>query len=806
MTEGLIFEVSAEDNATATLNKVQGEVRETAGAANEAGNSMSGASAKSGGLTANLMTLGKVAGVAFAAFEGAKKIKEFADISIAYSVVSGDLQQSIKNTTPGLKEQADAWDEITESVERAYDMTGTKIPELQQILVDLNIRTNSSADSWEKLNRVMGAANLTGKGAREVAKGIGEAYTGNIAPLKELGLLNDVQIKQLMLITDASERAGAAFEIADEKLVGYAEGLPAAEVANKKLEASYERLKAAMGAAFVAPISGGIATIADGTTAAAREVESFIKIWESAPRSIGAAMTESRKQLEDFTNDAAAEAARINKKTGDSQIEGIKLNAETRKMMLRESVENGSLIGWIADEQMKRIDKTAAMQIESVRLERGLFETVTLTESQKRADLLANEIAILSEKNPKVRAELKAEQEIQTLKERQFDELQNITDETTRQQLLGEHELQLQKKKLENENALASTKTASTKKAETEFERETKAIEKRHADRMYYLRIEQEAEDARIKAFIDGQNASIRATEELIAAQSKSSEIWENTKSQLGAMSEMSAEDAQIKSAGQSRRIEAVAGGLTGIGAGLETGATGFDDAAAEASQKAAEAKDEASKAHYEQLQKENEALAVQTRKYEKLATSAGSFGKQLAVIASKQWNFADASEATIAALDAVSMAGEAMASIVGDSVQEQAGIRAGFEFASAAAALGAGFMFQNPAFYAAAGQHALAGGMFAAQAMGAFGGGSTGGGGGGSAASMYSNAKSFDVSAEREATAVAFAEKLAAMNGGGGQNIILQMGTNNVFMRRSDEFGRELLETLNSAQRNFGG
>lgn len=805
MTDGLVFDIDAKDNATPTLNKVNREVDQLGNSAQGVGPKLDRTGASSSSLMGNLTKLGKAAGVAFAAFQGAQYLHEAVEVAREYQVVAGDLKQAIINTTPGLDAQKAAWDEMTAAIEYHFDSTGVRIPELQQAMVDLTIRTNEVGNAQERLSRIMGAVNLTGKGAREVAKGIGEAYTGNIAPLKELGLLNDAQIKSLMLITDTSERAAAAFEIADKKLVGYADGLPASTVSTNKLASAWDRLKAAVGVGLLefAPINSTLSTTGDLVNEGAKQVENFVKAWNEAPPSIAAAVSQSNAAISQMSAVAETEIERLNKAAGESQINAL----QRQKTALIGEIEKqralGNISEWRAKFDIEGLEKRTQDRIDQIIVERGLYEAAQLTDTQKRADALADELAIMMETDPLTQQKLKAEQAVTALKERQTAELKNITDETQRQQLLGVHELEREKLRLTNEQILKTAKASTTK---TVMSAEQKALEKMKKDHSIYMQWiadRAEAESERIKAYTDGQLAQIELTKRLIEQQAIADAGWEQTKSQIQEVKDMAAEDAEVAAAGQARRIGFVALGARAVGAATGDVSSSFDSAAAEAQQKAADAINEAEKERYERLAAQNREIAEQLRGYQALSNSIGDLGKNIAEIASQQWDFSSASEATVGALNAVGAAGAATAGVLGGSVRKQAAVRAGFETAAAAAALGAGLFTGNPTFFAAAGQHGLAATLFGAQATGAIGGGS-GSSSSGSASGAGATAQVFDITAEREKTAEAFAEKLAGMNSGETRSITLSLGSNNVYMRDSDEFGRELVRKFQDAMRNF--
>jgi len=199
-----------------------------------------------------------------------------------------------------------------------------------------------------------------------------------------------------------------------------------------------------------------------------------------------------------------------------------------------------------------------------------------------------------------------------------------------------------------------------------------------------------------------------------------------------------------ISSAGQG--ISSAAGNTASMFGDLssEVGA-GYE----EKIQKLSEVEGEFAKRRIEQLKEQKELeqenlklLQEKINAFGDLSDAGGQLGTALSDLASKQWDFSNATDATQAGLEAVSAAGGAAAGLLGDTVKEQAGIKAGFEAAAAAGAWGLALTTQNPAFYAAAVKHTTAAGMYGAVAggagsagSGASGGGVSGGSSGGSQA-----------------------------------------------------------------------
>lgn len=166
---------------------------------------------------------------------------------------------------------------------------------------------------------------------------------------------------------------------------------------------------------------------------------------------------------------------------------------------------------------------------------------------------------------------------------------------------------------------------------------------------------------------------------------------------------------------------------------------------------------------------RQNRVLQQKIKAYGKLTGTVGELSGSIAKLAEKSFDFSDAQESAASATSALSSAGGAAAQILGKSVQQQAGIKAGFETAASVAAFAAYAASQGtaPQLLAAGIQHGTAAGMFGSIAAGAGtqgGGGSrpsAAGGGGGGGGGNPSPAANFDPDKQREKSAQAFAEKL---------------------------------------------
>lgn len=170
----------------------------------------------------------------------------------------------------------------------------------------------------------------------------------------------------------------------------------------------------------------------------------------------------------------------------------------------------------------------------------------------------------------------------------------------------------------------------------------------------------------------------------------------------------------------------------------------------------------EAQRAKLEAIEEQNDALQRQYELYGQIGAQSGVLAESLADLASSQWEFKNAQDATVAAGEAVIAMASLGLEAAGLGVRERAKWMAAFEAAAAIAATAAAITWKSPTLAAAAVQHGLAAAQFGAIAAGAIGGGGgAAASAGGGAASAYGGVPTVDVDAEREKSIRAFAEAI---------------------------------------------
>ena len=120
--------------------------------------------------------------------------------------------------------------------------------EEQSRAVDVILRTTGDLEeAMGLLDLAMDGATRTGKDLSDASKGLAEAFTGDLGPLKEMGLLTGEQIKHFNTITDSTVRWQRALEHLKPKLDGARDSIDETTKSSKRLEADADKLLGAFG-------------------------------------------------------------------------------------------------------------------------------------------------------------------------------------------------------------------------------------------------------------------------------------------------------------------------------------------------------------------------------------------------------------------------------------------------------------------------------------------------------------------------------------------------------------------------------
>ena len=165
-----------------------------------------------------------------------------------------DMQRVQKRLTFGLESMGLSADKAKRKVQElniAFEDSARKTlfsVEEQSRAFDVILRTTGDLEeSMGLLDLAMDGATRTGKDLSDAAKGLSEAFTGDLGPLKEMGLLTAEQIKHFNTITNSTVRWERALEHLKPKLDGARDSIDETTKSAKRLEADADKLLGAFG-------------------------------------------------------------------------------------------------------------------------------------------------------------------------------------------------------------------------------------------------------------------------------------------------------------------------------------------------------------------------------------------------------------------------------------------------------------------------------------------------------------------------------------------------------------------------------
>ncbi|QDG49296.1 hypothetical protein FIV42_00665 [Persicimonas caeni] len=613
--------------------------------------------------------------------QGLQKTIELNEKLADYQAVQGDLRQSIENTGLGAQVAEGHFESMRGEIRDVSEDVGASVTELSAAMRELTTRTDTVEDSSKNLNRILALSHQSGKDYTEVAKALGQAITGDLGPLKEMGILSDAQIQNFKGMADRGEGVARALDVLDQKTRGFAKGLPESAKAAGRLDASLERLEVAFSDLVgVDEIVGGMATAVEG---AAGWVEEFVEAWEKAPeriRDVGKEIDKlPKKEGEEGAGEIDTDSYEFRRDLQKKLIKGAKWQADQRRRLIKESN-----LGWAREEAaLERVNQLEQDRIAEIR-ERYQVERVGTTANLDAKIKLAElERDILEAKSEQERFDLKTQKLLQEIYYQRQKDLNAAAAEAEREKLRTFYSLKvnnLLRKRGDEWDRIAESREKAT---ETDQGLSEEEMERRKADIRFEAqqRLQERLADLRAERRKENRQKAIEAMRARYDAEID--EIKRTHDEWLEGHRERTRET-----------LDAVAARRETLTSSFEIG--GFTQAGADL------------------IGQYNDRLAEQVSLVGDLSSEVGTMAGAIDEAFNKQWDFGKAVDATTAGIDALATAGGAAAGILGDSVKEQAAIRAAFEAASAAAAAAAAYFFPaNPGFWASAAQHGVAAGMF---------------------------------------------------------------------------------------------
>lgn len=730
----LTFEIDAQNDASSELQAVGRDVEDLGKKTEDTGNKVEGAGKKSDEMG---KSLGNMKTQALAAAAGVAAVAAATTSAVkAYAEqenVERKLQFAIRTTTATQEEANAAFQKFVSMAAENQETTLFGDEDQLEAAQRLLIATQDVTRAQEGLNIAADLATISGGNLVSVAEKLGQVYNGNVAPLQRFGILTKDQITDLNKVEDVSQRVAIAMEAVREKTSGARTEISQTAQTLAQLENDGGDAEQAMGKMALAAANLGLTIV--GNTQDMEEGTSTLTHYANAWNAFADDLNDIAQAWDEVSLSEAFAP------TSNSAFFSIFDQMEDAMARSRADAErtNRAMEGITSelDKQVKAFERLS-------RLGSGSSERTTpsLPMTREQYDNLKKSTDEIEAQNKARWEEIKAERERNAIAERELAILEESSD-LTRAQLVYELELE----RIRQADLTTAERKLQIRRAELGLAEDIARIEMQG-----FTPSTQIPEDEALIATID-------------SGQFQPTGIRGGTPSDVAAGMQGADAETRAETMGQGN---AIAAGIS----------SGFGEASSTVS------------SLNEELGKTIGLLGESASGGAKLATS-------LTALAETQWNFEEATEATTQAFSAMSQIGAAAAGAMGDSVREQAGIRALFELAAAAGATALGIMFPaNPAFFAAAANHGIAAATYGLVAGGVISGGASASSGAAAGSGAAATGVSqFDVQAEREATAAAISDAITQANQA--QSIVfnLDMGNNNVLMRDSPSYARDVFD-----------
>jgi len=292
-TEKLVVDYNVRDKASADLKKVRKGLKsaekgldDTSTAMGKAGKSSKGLGTKLGDLKVGTM----------AAMAGIQQLHAKVSASVEAYIGAKDAATSYEFTLKNMGASAKDLAASNELISKTVDAAGIGYDVQQKSMSDLVLRLGDTKEAMDWYSLAVDASVASGEDLAAVSKKVGQAATGQVEPLMEMGILTQEQSRELAKLTSASDRAAAAMVILRDK-VGGATASMDPQIRNiKAMRVEMDSVSEAMGhfSLSAANAAGSVATLG----AANDEAGSFLS-------GLAASVEKSAKGL-DVVSDAMA--------------------------------------------------------------------------------------------------------------------------------------------------------------------------------------------------------------------------------------------------------------------------------------------------------------------------------------------------------------------------------------------------------------------------------------------------------------------------------------------------------------------
>lgn len=622
-------------------------------------------------------------------------------------------------------------------------------------LTQLTNRTRNHVQALRLLNSAQDIAQATGKDLADVAQKLGEAYNGDIGPLKELGLITPERIKQLSKEKDATAAAQMELTKITESYRDSRFEVDKVAQASKRWENDLGDLKQALGQATI-ETTALLADVVGLTNSATNPDETLPGLLARSFSNFGGAIKELKRELSGF---------KLSDVLPDGERKKVLAFYERLEMIEAKRAQHRSkILAQLAKDDQRQLIPTAE-DVETPTSQRELTDDGRVTKSESAAAE-----RIRNRKKYEAEAERRRKE-----REARRKEIEKRIKETE------EEVLRLEREHIRELGRIAE-KNAKRKTAEREF---TEYLAKQEEERRL---IREKENAAALKKIADDAVAQANQSQQDIVARRR--RLLDRNIANIGAAATGAGEGFAAGAAGVNALADTAAGGEIGRLEGMKReGQEGLNKAIDE---------------RIERIRKETEAYKEQQNAIAALGQESSKVAAAFAAMAQSSWTMKEGSEAATSAMQAsVGIAGM-VATALDASTKQQAGIQAAFHGAAAIGALALGIATGAPNYFAAAAKHGVAAVQFGIVAGTAGGANAAAGNfsGGGGAATAGST---IDLQRERQATADAIAGALNTGGPAGGATVVIDMRGSTV-LENDEALGRRLTDMVQREMRDRPG
>jgi len=220
--EKMGIEFDVRDKATADLKAIKRGLKDTEKGLDKTAKSMKKTGKASKGLG---IKLGDIKAGTMLALAGITQLTGQVSASVDAYIGAKQAATSYEFTLNSMGASATQLASSNKLIAKTVEDAGIGYDVQQRALSDLVLRIGDTGKAMEVYKLAVDASVASGQDLASVSKKIGQAATGQLEPLMQLGILTKDEVKELNKLEDASARSAAAMAVLNEKVGGATESM-----------------------------------------------------------------------------------------------------------------------------------------------------------------------------------------------------------------------------------------------------------------------------------------------------------------------------------------------------------------------------------------------------------------------------------------------------------------------------------------------------------------------------------------------------------------------------------------------------